>query len=143
MTEDYREGMTGGSREERLSGAFVDLADTLVDDFDVLDFLHSLATHCIALLDVDAAGLMLADSQGACGSRQPPASRCGCSSCSSCRTTRGRASTASRPVSRCSIETWPPTSHRVAAVRRRGDGRGLPLGASPCRCGCGTRRSAP
>ena len=64
MTEDYREGMTGGSREERLSGAFVDLADTLVDDFDVLDFLHSLATHCIALLDVDEAGLMLADGSG-------------------------------------------------------------------------------
>jgi transcriptional regulator with GAF, ATPase, and Fis domain len=56
--------MSGGSREERLAGAFVDLADTLVDDFDVLDFLHSLATHCIALLDVDEAGLMLADGSG-------------------------------------------------------------------------------
>jgi transcriptional regulator with GAF, ATPase, and Fis domain len=56
--------MTGGSREERLSEAFVDLADTLVDDFDVLDFLHALATHCIALLDVDEAGLMLADGSG-------------------------------------------------------------------------------
>ena len=64
MTEDYRDGMTGGSREERLAVAFVDLADTLVDDFDVLDFLHSLATHCIALLDVDEAGLMLADGSG-------------------------------------------------------------------------------
>ncbi len=64
MTEDYRDGMTRGSREERLAGAFVDLADTLVDDFDVLDFLHSLATHCIALLDVDEAGLMLADGSG-------------------------------------------------------------------------------
>ncbi len=64
MTEDYREGMSGGSREERLAEAFVDLADTLVDDFDVLDFLHSLATHCIALLDVDEAGLMLADGSG-------------------------------------------------------------------------------
>ena len=64
MAEDYREGMMKGSREERLAGAFVDLADTLVDDFDVLDFLHSLATHCIALLDVDEAGLMLADGSG-------------------------------------------------------------------------------
>jgi transcriptional regulator with GAF, ATPase, and Fis domain len=64
VTEDYRDGMTRGSREERLAGAFVDLADTLVDDFDVLDFLHSLATHCIALLDVDEAGLMLADGSG-------------------------------------------------------------------------------
>jgi transcriptional regulator with GAF, ATPase, and Fis domain len=56
--------MSGASREERLARAFVELADTLVDDFDVLDFLHSLATHCVALLDVDAAGLMLADSSG-------------------------------------------------------------------------------
>jgi transcriptional regulator with GAF, ATPase, and Fis domain len=64
MAEDYRGGMSGGSREERLAEAFVDLADTLVDDFDVLDFLHSLATHCIALLDVDEAGLMLADGSG-------------------------------------------------------------------------------
>ena len=64
MAKAYRDGMTGGSREERLSEAFVDLADTLVDDFDVLDFLHTLATHCIALLDVDEAGLMLADGSG-------------------------------------------------------------------------------
>ena len=64
MATVYRGGMTGGSREERLSEAFVDLADTLVDDFDVLDFLHALATHCIALLDVDEAGLMLADGSG-------------------------------------------------------------------------------
>ncbi len=64
MAEDYRGGMSGGLREERLAEAFVDLADTLVDDFDVLDFLHSLATHCIALLDVDEAGLMLADGSG-------------------------------------------------------------------------------
>ncbi|MEO7982381.1 MAG: GAF and ANTAR domain-containing protein [Sporichthyaceae bacterium] len=51
-------------RERRLAEAFVDLADTLVDDFDALDFLHALATHCIALLDVDEAGLMLVDTEG-------------------------------------------------------------------------------
>jgi transcriptional regulator with GAF, ATPase, and Fis domain len=51
-------------REQLLLDAFVDMADTLVDDFDVLDFLHGLATHCVALLDVEAAGLMLADRDG-------------------------------------------------------------------------------
>jgi transcriptional regulator with GAF, ATPase, and Fis domain len=51
-------------REQRLAVAFVELADTLVADFDVLDFLHVLTTHCVSLLDVDAAGLMLADHSG-------------------------------------------------------------------------------
>ncbi|MEV4874357.1 GAF and ANTAR domain-containing protein [Streptomyces syringium] len=51
-------------REERLAAAFVDLADTLVRDFDVMDFLHTLAEHCVELLDVTAAGVLLATPQG-------------------------------------------------------------------------------
>jgi len=53
------------TREHRLVEAFVEAADTLVDDFDVIDFLHTLAKRCVQLLDVDAAGLMLADQKGA------------------------------------------------------------------------------
>jgi GAF domain-containing protein len=48
----------------RLAQTFVRLADTLVDDFDVLDVLHVLTTQCAELLDVAAVGLMLADSEG-------------------------------------------------------------------------------
>lgn len=50
--------------DDRLAEALVEFADTLVDDFDVIDFLHRLASRCVELLDVDAAGLMLADQYG-------------------------------------------------------------------------------
>jgi hypothetical protein len=49
---------------ELLSGTFVDLADTLVADFDVVDFLHLLADRSVALLAASAAGVVLADPRG-------------------------------------------------------------------------------
>lgn len=49
---------------ERLSETFVELADSLVADFDVIDFLHLLTTRCTELLNVAAAGVLLADPSG-------------------------------------------------------------------------------
>jgi GAF domain-containing protein len=51
--------------QARLADVFVEMADTLVDDFDVIDFLHVLAGRCVDLLGVSAAGLLLTDQQGA------------------------------------------------------------------------------
>lgn len=51
-------------RIEALTQAFVELADTLVSDFDAAEFLHMLARHCVDLLEVSAAGVMLADERG-------------------------------------------------------------------------------
>jgi hypothetical protein len=51
-------------REQRLAETFVELADTLVADFDVIDFLQIVAGRCVELLDVAAAGLVLADGAG-------------------------------------------------------------------------------
>lgn len=48
------------NREQDLADAFVELADTLVDDFDVIEFLQQLCTRCTQLLAVDAAGVFLA-----------------------------------------------------------------------------------
>ncbi|MER7442317.1 GAF and ANTAR domain-containing protein [Micromonospora avicenniae] len=49
--------------EIHLSDVFVEMADTLVDDFDVIEFLHVLADRCVQLLGVSAAGLLLIDQQ--------------------------------------------------------------------------------
>jgi hypothetical protein len=48
-----------------LAEAFVGLADTLVADYDVIEFMQRLSLHCVELLAVDAAGLMLSDQRGA------------------------------------------------------------------------------
>jgi transcriptional regulator with GAF, ATPase, and Fis domain len=47
-----------------LADVFVELADTLVADFDLIDFLHTMTERCVELLDVSAAGLLLTDGQG-------------------------------------------------------------------------------
>src|SRR5689334_16408983 len=52
------------AREQRLAEVFVELADTLVAEFDVLDFLQVLTERCVELIDTDAAGLMLDDQRG-------------------------------------------------------------------------------
>ena len=42
---------------ERLSDLFVEVADTLVDDFDVIDFLHNLTVHAADISGASAVGL--------------------------------------------------------------------------------------
>lgn len=48
------------SREELVSEAFVALADTLVDDYDMIELLDRLVGYSVALLAADAAGIMIA-----------------------------------------------------------------------------------
>jgi GAF domain-containing protein len=47
-----------------LSDTFIELADTMVADFDILDFLHMLTDRTVRLLGASAAGVMLADPRG-------------------------------------------------------------------------------
>jgi len=48
------------ARQESVIQALVEMADILVDDFDVVELLTRLASRCVDLLDVSAAGVMLA-----------------------------------------------------------------------------------
>ncbi|MCS5721034.1 GAF and ANTAR domain-containing protein [Herbiconiux sp. CPCC 203407] len=52
------------SRDARLSAAFVKVADTLVDDYDVVDLLDTLVQVCTDLVDSDAGGLLITDPDG-------------------------------------------------------------------------------
>ena len=51
-------------REQRIVTTFVELADTLVDDFDVVEFLHRVVGRSMELLDCAEVGLLLANPAG-------------------------------------------------------------------------------
>jgi len=55
------------TRESDVVRSLVEMADTLVDDYDVVDLLTRLADRCVGLLGVSAAGVMLASPAGRLG----------------------------------------------------------------------------
>jgi GAF domain-containing protein len=50
--------------DEKLANVLVSVADTLVDDFDVVDLLYNLVVRSVDLFGATAAGLLLADEEG-------------------------------------------------------------------------------
>lgn len=68
MSREMTRQVSGGTSRERLvAEAFVEMADSLADDFDVAAFLQNLTVRCVELLDVCAAGVLLADDRGELG----------------------------------------------------------------------------
>lgn len=63
-TGDISERPPPMSAEQRLTQVFVELADTLVDEFDAMDFLSTLTERSVELLRADAAGVILNDLRG-------------------------------------------------------------------------------
>jgi hypothetical protein len=55
--------MSTPDREQDVALAFVALADTLVDDYDVIDLLDRLAGSSVELLAAEAAGILLGDAE--------------------------------------------------------------------------------
>jgi transcriptional regulator with GAF, ATPase, and Fis domain len=52
------------TREEKIVTTFVEFADAMVDDFDVVDFMHRLVQRSMELLDCAEVGLLLANAEG-------------------------------------------------------------------------------
>ncbi len=55
------------TRESDIVQSLVAMADTLVDDFDIVDLLTGLTDRCVELLGISAAGVMLASPRGSLG----------------------------------------------------------------------------
>src|SRR3954454_3101943 len=62
MSDPIREVNT--DREGSIVDAFVRLSDTLVADYDIIEFLQFLTQACVELTDVDEAAVMLASPSG-------------------------------------------------------------------------------
>jgi GAF domain-containing protein len=54
----------GAVRTERVAEVFVEVADTLIDAFDVIEFLQMLTSRTSELIGARAVGLLLGDHQG-------------------------------------------------------------------------------
>jgi GAF domain-containing protein len=61
--KNANEGRKPMTAIERLADVFVEVADTLVADFDLIEFLHSVAGHAAELTGGTTVGLVLADEQ--------------------------------------------------------------------------------
>jgi len=49
---------------QRLADVFVEVADTLVADFDLIEFLQSVANHAVEVSDQAIVGVLLSDHEG-------------------------------------------------------------------------------
>jgi hypothetical protein len=52
------------ANEDLVAHAFVELADTLVEGYDPIEFLYRLTERCVSLLGIAEAGVVLVDAQG-------------------------------------------------------------------------------
>ncbi len=63
MSQDAHDS-AASERQVLTATAFVEIVDTLVGDFDVIEVLTVLTSRCVELVGAAAAGILLADSDG-------------------------------------------------------------------------------
>src|ERR1700755_2863923 len=64
QAREGREAVMSTVSAQRLARIFVEVADTMVDEFDLIEFLQMLADRTAALLSGSTVGLLLADPKG-------------------------------------------------------------------------------
>src|ERR1700689_2008719 len=62
--EVLKDGLKMATRESLLSQTFVQLADSLIDEFDLIELLTLLSSRCVELFGAGAAGILLGDQRG-------------------------------------------------------------------------------
>ena len=124
--------------EVQLADVFVEMADTLVDDFDVIEFLHVLTERCVQLLGVSAAGLLLTDGQDTLQLVAASSERTGLLELFQLQTDQG-------PCVDCFRTGQPVSVADVPSAGRPASPPPPPKSASPrstpCRCACARRSS--
>jgi hypothetical protein len=115
---------------ELLSETFVELTDTMVVGFDVIDFLHVLTDRSVQLLDVSAAGLLLADPRGELRVVAASSQAARLLELFQLQNDQGPC-----------LDCFRPPRRRGGPVSRRPPGRPGLRPFRPCRCGCVNRSS--
>ena len=129
------------TREANVVRSLVEMADTLVDDYNVVDLLTGLANRCVTLLDVSAAGVMLVSPQGSLGLVASSSEAMRLLELFELQAQEGPCLDAFRvgqPVEHENLQPDPAAGPRSRQPPSRpASGR-----RSPCRCGCAMRPSA-
>jgi hypothetical protein len=128
------------TREADVVRSLVEMADTLVDDYDVVDLLTGLTDRCVSLLGVSAAGVMLASPAGKLGLVASSSEAMRLLELFELQAQEGPCLTPSAPASPSSTRSWRPG---LAAGPRSAPPPAAPASSrrSPCRFGCGRQRS--
>jgi hypothetical protein len=127
-------------REALLARTLVELADTLVADFDVVELMTRLTDRCVEVLGVGAAGLMLAGPDGELKVMASSSEAMRVLELFELQAKEGPCLDSYRsgkPVMQADLAT--PTS--PFSLLRPSPPASAP--STPCPCGCGARSSAP